>query len=157
MTDDETPSDSDATAPNEAVDEDTGDDANAGVTTPDDPAADPEPKAARDGVHVPQWLAAALVVLLGFAIGVGGFAVGRATADDNGRRLDNPALIRSRGSQTNGPNGNDQQNGPGFGRDDERGSRGGSQDGDGEDEDGNEQDGPPDNSFPGNPGGGPGF
>jgi hypothetical protein len=59
------------------------------VTDPNAPVPDaPDDAAAHDGadrsVHIPPWLAAALVVVLGLAIGAAGFAIGRATADDNG-------------------------------------------------------------------------
>lgn len=43
---------------------------------------DPKP-----GVSIPSWMAAALVVVLGLAIGLAGFAVGRATDDGGGRQF----------------------------------------------------------------------
>lgn len=65
----------------------------------------------REGVSVPSWLAASLVVLLGIAIGGAGFALGRATdGDDGGARGERP-IVAVRPGQ-GGPGG--QGNGPGF-------------------------------------------
>jgi hypothetical protein len=44
---------------------------------------DEAPARERSGVSIPGWLAGALVVLLGLAIGAAGFALGRATDDDD--------------------------------------------------------------------------
>ena len=68
----------------------------------------------RDGVSVPSWLAAALVVLLGIAIGGAGFALGRATdGDDGGRRGERPIVAVRPGPDGRG--GPTFQPGPGGG------------------------------------------
>lgn len=116
----------------------------------------------RSGVTIPTWLAAALVGLLGFAIGIGGFAVGRATADDGGRNFAPIAVQRQgggprgqlpeggrgegpmRGGQGQGGRGSDQGPGnrgpgnqrPGNGGPDEQGPGNGGQSNQGSDSDG---------------------
>ncbi len=66
------------------------------------------PGAGRGPVSLPGWLAAALVVVLGLAIGGAGFAIGRATAPDDGAGF--APIVR----QLPGPGGRDEPNLPGF-------------------------------------------
>jgi len=93
----------------------------------------------RSGVHIPTWLAGALVVVLAFLIGIAGFAVGRSTADD-GRGF-RPALVRDQssggrqfpgGQQGGQPGGQDgQRQGPSGNGDRGPGTQGRSDDGGG--------------------------
>lgn len=84
-------------------DDDTTDAAAPVDSTPNDRTAsdaDRASKSDRDGVHIPQWLAAALVVVLALAVGGTGFAIGRATGDDHGGRPE-IAGLRGPGGQGN--------------------------------------------------------
>ena len=101
-----------------------------------EPAATPE----HSGVHIPNWLAGALVVVLAFVLGGVGFALGRSTADDGGRDFPRPALVRS-SQQNGGPGGNQFPGGPG--------GPGGRQFPGGQ---GGQRDGGPENGGPGNGG-----
>lgn len=85
---------------------------------PDVPVAAAEPSAtpAQSGVHIPTWLAGALVVVLAFVIGGVGFALGRSTADEGGRDFRGPALVRS-AQENGGPGGNGFPGGQGGQRD----------------------------------------
>ena len=58
-------------------------------TQPATPAheADADRANSRPGVSIPAWMAAALVVVLGLAIGSAGFALGRSTADDGVQQI----------------------------------------------------------------------
>ena len=85
------------------------------------PAAEPAATEDRSGVHIPNWLAGALVVVLAFVLGGVGFALGRSTADDGGRDFGRPALVRS-SQQNGGPGDNQFPGGPGG-----QGGHGGSQ------------------------------
>jgi hypothetical protein len=87
------------------------------------PAAEPAATEERSGVHIPNWLAGALVVVLAFVIGGVGFALGRSTADDGGRDFGRPALVRS-SQQNGGPGGQRFPGGPGG-----PGGQGGQRDG----------------------------
>jgi hypothetical protein len=122
---------------------------------PDGAAADRDANG-RSGVSVPSWLAGALVVVLGLAVGGAGFAIGRATAPDDsgtgpfapiseqvpgGREL--PGLPGFPGGGPGGMNRPDGRGGPPFGGPDhdrgdggERGGRSG--DGNGDQEEGRE-------------------
>jgi hypothetical protein len=74
----------------------------------------PEPAAEnRSGLTIPTWLAAALVGLLGLALALGGFAVGRATADDGGRGFA-PIAVQRQGGGPRGqlPGGGRGESGP---------------------------------------------
>jgi len=69
------------------------------------------PAAERSGVHIPGWLAGALVVVLALVVGGIGFAIGRTTADDGGVGF-RPALVRS-AQRNGGPGPNQFPGGPG--------------------------------------------
>jgi hypothetical protein len=77
------------------------------AATPDEPAATstPSDNRERSTVHIPQWLAGALVVVLALVIGAVGYALG-ASGNDN----DGPNFRPINASQQNG-----QQGGPGGG------------------------------------------
>jgi hypothetical protein len=80
-----------------------------------DAARDSAGRRERSGVHIPQWLAAALVVVLGLAVGGAGFAIGRAT-DDGGGHGGRPPIAGARGPGFGGPGGQrGGEGGPGFG------------------------------------------
>jgi hypothetical protein len=89
-----------------------------------------EDDGSRGGVRIPQWLAAALVVVLGIAVGGAGFAIGRATDDGGGGR---PALagFQCRAPDRGGPGGQRGEGGPpGFGGQNDNGNdNGGGNDG----------------------------
>jgi hypothetical protein len=90
-------------------DDDTTDETAPVDGTPDDRTtsdADRASKPDRDGVHIPQWLAGALVVVLALAVGGTGFAIGRATDDGHGGR---PEIAGVRGG---GPGGQGNPGGP---------------------------------------------
>jgi hypothetical protein len=55
--------------------------------TPAQQPADADRANGRPGVSIPAWMAAALVVVLGLAIGGAGFALGRSTADDGVQQI----------------------------------------------------------------------
>jgi hypothetical protein len=80
-------------------------------TAAGDEAADDERtgRDTRGGVSIPGWLAGALVVLLGLAIGAAGFALGRAT-DDDATFDDAPIVSEVPG----GPGASGFPDGPGF-------------------------------------------
>ena len=77
------------------------------AATPDDTAvtAGAGPAQPQSGVHLPGWLAGALVVVLAFVIGGVGFAVGRSTADHGRGDGFRPALVRNAQQDRNGPGG----------------------------------------------------
>ncbi len=81
MTDDETPDEESANADTEPIDpgRPAAGDAPDSAQPPDGASTRPD----GSGVSIPSWLAGALVVVLALLIGGAGFAIGRATADDD--------------------------------------------------------------------------
>ena len=77
-----------------------------------DPVSAPAKSGAPEhsGVHIPGWLAGALVVVLALVVGGVGFAIGRTTANDDGGGF-RPALARS--ARQGGPGGSQFPGGPG--------------------------------------------
>jgi|GEM_PF-4729493 len=104
------------------------------------PVAAPPATEKHSGVHIPNWLAGVLVVVLAFVIGTVGFALGRSTADGGGGRFDRPALVHN----------TQHDDGPGRGM----GGRGGNQfpGGPGGPQNGGPQNGGPQNGGPQNGG-----
>ena len=58
--------------------------ADADTKPPSSESPAPEPGPDRGGVAIPSWLAGALVVVLALLVAGAGFAIGRATAPDDG-------------------------------------------------------------------------
>ena len=99
---------------------------------PAQPAAQPVPEAAvwypappvaeqaKQGVHVPKWVAAVAAVVL---VGLGGFAIGKATSDDASNSR--PAGFSQQGGQQGQQGGFGQQSGGSSGGSSQQGGQNG--------------------------------